>query len=161
MLKKTCMIMILLSLFGIQAYSQAQQKKVLSKSDVDNYVKNYEKIQEIMEEYSEEIESFVDPSEEDSFKSAIKLRNASVSRNLQNELSKLGLGNNGFEKVIVLMFGTSVMFIEQMMPPEAAGDAMQNEMMAEIKAIKSAINSEDYNLIKTNSENLMELMNFF
>ena len=161
MIKKICLLAVLLNFSVVLAFSQAQQKKVLSDNDVKNYIKNYDKIQSVMETYSDEIESYVDPLETDSFKGAIKLKNAVVSKEMQNELSQLGLGNNAFEKVIVLMFGTSVILIQQMMPAEAMEDEMEDEMMKEINAIKNAINPDDLKMINKYSEDLMELMSFF
>jgi len=95
-------------------------KSVLSKSDIDIFVKNHNELEKIMNRYENDLAS-VETMFEEAFGNAIlkgnnaalteailKIRNFPVPDGLRSELAKFGLGDNAFEKIQVITYGGGI-----------------------------------------------------
>ena len=164
MVKKICIALVLTGMC-VFAFAQAGPKAILSKGDVDSFIKNYEAIQETLEKHSEEFSSLeLDFSnmEGKSITDAVKkVRAFPVPAPLRGELAKFGLGNNAFEKCMVIIYSISVVFMEEMFN-SMGGAAGNAEIAAVIKnqvdPIKAAIHSNDMKLITSRKDELLPLM---
>ena len=164
---------------------QSPPKAVLSKSDIDIFVKNHSKIEKILNKYGDELEP-VDDMFEKAFgmmilngvskgrsaelaESLLKSRNFPVSAGLRSELSKLGLGDNAFEKIQVIVYGGMFARISTMKLtiPEYGSDEMEialeeNPMlggqMALFGSFESAIHENDMQLISSRMKDLLPLL---
>ena len=162
-IKKSCSIVVLFCM-GVFAFAQAQPKAVLSKSDIDNFVKNFEAIQETLDSHEEEFSSLeMDFSGMDgrSITAQIsKIRSFPASAELRKKLAAFGLGNNAFEKCMVILYGISVVYMEQMFA--VPGGEIDKEMAAmideQIKPIKSAIHAGDMSLIFSRKDDLLPIL---
>ena len=168
MIKKICMIAVLVC-GGVFAFAQAQPKAVLSKSDIDNFVKNFVEVQETLDAHDDELSSLeMDFSEMEgkSITAAIaKVRSFPVSAGLRTSLARFGLGNNGFEKCMVILYGMSVLYLEEMFAGMSGGGQgaldMGEEMAAMIKGqvapMKTAIHANDFSLLSSRKGDLLPL----
>ena len=161
MTKKIC-ITVCLVLVGAFAFAQAQPRAVLSKADIDNFVKNYAAIDEVMSSLPSGDTDIKMDDNEDIGASVAKARNAKIPADASAKLARLGLGNNGFEKCIVISFGTTAVFSEEMFKAFAESGLDMNEggsdFMKNIAAMKAAIHINDYNLIKSRIDDLVAVM---
>ncbi|MDR3200885.1 MAG: hypothetical protein LBT68_05445 [Spirochaetales bacterium] len=163
MVRKIYSVLLFLCL-SFSAFAQAQPKQVLSKADIDNFIKNFEAIQEVLDSNQAEFSSLqkeFDASEGAELTAALaKIRALAVSPRLSSGLSRLGLGNNGFEKVMLIFYGLVAVIIEQTFQESAiAGQPEIAAMIAEqVKPIKAAIHANDLSLISARAEELSPLL---
>ena len=155
---------------------QTPPKAVLSKSDIDIFVKNFVKIQTITEDmgkYDKELALTMNKLDEvdgDELKSLLlKIRHYPVPAKLGSELSKLGLGDNAFEKMMVFSFGMAAAFADQMGAVMSSLGSAETEQffaaapqfkkqMTLSKAYKAAIHESDMTLISSRIGEFMPFM---
>ena len=163
MIKKICIMAVLFSV-GAFAFAQAQPKAILSRSDVDNFVKNFDDIQEAMDEHEDELSSLtMDFSGMEGAKITAQIatiRGFAASAGLRAKLARFGLGNNAFEKCMVILYGMSVIYVEQMFG--MMGGEIDKDMAAmidaQIKPIKAAIHASDLSLVSARKDDLLPLL---
>ena len=161
MSKKIC-ITTLLVLLGVFAFAQAQPRAVLSKADIDNFVKNYAAIDEVMSSLPSGDTDIKMDDNEDIVASVAKARSAKIPADVSARLARLGLGNNAYEKCIVISFGTTAVFTEEMFKAFAESGLDMNDggsdFLKNIVAMKAAIHANDYNLIKSRMDDLLTVI---
>ena len=165
MLKKIFIAAFLVCI-GVFAFAQAQPKAILSKADVDTFVKNYAKINEILDSYDAELSSLDTDFSGMAGKTITdminKARNFSVSAKLRGDLAKFGLGNNGFEKCMVIIYGMTAIYMEEILKGVGGGDNSKevNDMIKnQINPMKAAIHAGDFKLITAQKDALIALLN--
>jgi hypothetical protein len=157
---KKALITLALFCTGAAAFAQTQPQAFLSKSDIDIFAENSGKIREILDAHKEEFFSLQDEMAargypiEEAFTMILEFP---VSAKLRAELSGFGLGNTGYEKIIVIYLGTTFAVWEQIVAEELAGqeEAPQvagiRERMARMAAMMHA---DDLSLISSRVEDL-------
>jgi len=161
MLKKFCTI-LLLCLISALAFAQTAQKQVLSEKDINGFITNYEHIMDAIDNLGDKYDYLfegIDPN--GGFESLIKMRSIKVPSEVQDILKKNGLGENGFEKVMVIIMGTGVILMEEdleSLTAEAGSDPKiaeyLNQARGGIKTLKDSINSKDLALITSKKNEL-------
>ena len=166
---------------------QIPPKAVLSKSDIDIFVKNHVEIQKIGRKYSDAQETIENlfteafakvmaKGDSDALTEAIlRIRNFPVPAGLRSELSKLGLGENAFEKLHVILYGGGM--YAQTVPmisaiPEYGSEEMEMALEENItlhgsmmflgdleKGLKAAIHENDMALISSRIADILPLLN--
>jgi len=162
MKKKICFLAVFICL---TFFAFAQPKAVLSASDIDAFIKNYTEIGSTLEAYEDALSSInVDVSnlEGKAITDAInKARGFAVPAELRTKLASFGLGNNAFEKCVVIIYGMASIFMEEFVA--AFEEEMGiNEQSAEVRKqtidpIKAAIHANDLKLISSRKTELMAI----
>ena len=163
MIKKICFLLVFICI-GSFVFAQAQPRAILAKADIDTFVKNYDAIQEVLDSHTDELSSlemdFSDMDEKTIIASISKARSFPVSAKLRAALAPFKLGNNAFEKCMVILFGMSVVYLEEMVK-EMKNEPEMKEFVAEfdrqIKPIKAAIHANDLRLINAQKDELLQI----
>jgi hypothetical protein len=146
---------------GVFAFAQAQPKAILSNADIDNFVINHKAIGEILEAHTLELSKlnlkFEGVEKKDIPAVFAKIRSHKASAKLQNELAKCGLGNNAFEKSVVLSFGTMIAVLD-IFAAMAEELGMSEQAKEQIDPLKAAIHANDLKLITLRQEELLPLV---
>jgi hypothetical protein len=166
MLKKLSVI-LLFCLISALAFAQTAPKQVLSEKDINNFIANYEQIMAAFDAMGDKYDYlFKEVSEAPGFESIIKMRSIAVPAEIQDILRKNGLGDNGFEKAMIIIQGTGVIYMEEdidSLTAETGKDPKMEEYLKEARAgvepLKKSINSKDLDLIKNKKVELFELLN--
>ncbi|MCL2480529.1 MAG: hypothetical protein FWF38_02345 [Spirochaetaceae bacterium] len=166
MLKKLSAI-LLFCLISALAFAQTAPKQVLSEKDINSFIVNYKQIMEAFDLLGDKYDHIfegIDTSE--GFSAMIKMRSVKVPEEIQNILKKNGLGDNGFEKAMVIIQGTGAILVEEDLEnlnAEAGKDPRISEYIKEaragIKPLKDSINSKDLDLIKSKKAELFKVLN--
>ena len=167
MLKKLSTI-ILFCLISALAFAQTAPKQILSERDINNFIANYEKITEAIDTLGDKYDHiFAELEDADSeFDMLIKMRSIKMPPEIQNILKANGLGDNGFEKAMVIIQGIMVIFMEDEFASLAAESGADPEVAEylqyvrdSIKPLKDSINSRDLALLNNKKAELLELLN--
>jgi hypothetical protein len=166
-------ITIVLCFAGVFAFAQTQPRQILSTKDLDSFMKNFEEITDILDEYDEDLEEFTNAMVglrgEDLTAGLIKLRNSPVPSELQTALVKQGMGSNGFEKIIVILYSLSVAGVENRLEEAAAENSGETDegdddypveafILEQLASLKKAIHGSDFSLISSRFEDLFPLI---
>jgi hypothetical protein len=164
-IKKT---FITLFLFCIGAAAFAQPKAILAKSDIDGFIKNYKAIVTTIDKYESEFSFLSEDLEgkegDDLTAALLKIRSVPVPEDLRAALSRFGLGNNGFEKVMVILYGTSCLYIENMVSTLSTQEAVENAELTkqilenQVNPLKAAIHSNDLSFIAARFTDIFPLL---
>ena len=161
MTRKICLAVCLVFV-GAIAFAQVQPRAVLSNADIDNFVKNYTAISEIMDSLPSADTDIKTNDDEDIRASVAKARGAKIPADVSARLARLGLGNNAYEKCIVISFGMTAAFTEEMVNAMVASGMDTNEGLSDfrkkIEEMKSSLHANDYNLIKSRIDDLVAVM---
>ena len=165
MLKKISTI-LLFCLISSLAFAQTAPKQVLSEKDINGFIKNYEQIMVAFDELGDKYDSlFADIDTSDGFNAMIKMRSIAVPAEIQDILKKNGLGDNGFEKAMVIIQGVGIIMMEEdfdSLNAEAVKDPKIAEYVKEaredIKVLKDSIHTKDLALITNKKEELFKLL---
>ena len=161
MTRKICLAVCLVFV-GAIAFSQVQPRAVLSNADITNFVKNYAAISEIMDSLPSADTDIKMNDDEDIRASVEKARGAKIPADVSARLARLGLGNNAYEKCIVISFGMTAAFTEEMVNAMVASGMDTDEGLSDfrkrIEEMKAAIHSNDYNLIKSRMDDLLTVI---
>ena len=165
-MKKKVLVICIVAFFctGTFVFAQAKPKAVLAKADIDIFIKNYAQIQEILGTYSDELSSIEIDSSEAEGKALtdliLKARGFSASAKLRAEFTRLGLGNNGLEKCLVILFGLGATMLEDMVAEigGAGSKEADNVIKNQVNPIKAAIHANDYKLIQARKDELFSVL---
>jgi hypothetical protein len=148
---------------SVIAFAQSQPKQVLAKADIDNFVKNFTAIQELLDAHVDDLTSVtegMDTFEADDMQATFaKIRSFAVPPDLKKGLSGLGMGDNGFEKIMVILYSVGIVMSDQMLQEmgveEQEGAAIIKEQM---QSMRDCIHVADMSLIASRSEELMSIL---
>ena len=163
MIKKISIIAVLFCV-GTFAFAQAQPKAILSKSDIDNFVKNYNAIEKVLDAHEDEFSSlemdFSGMDGKDVTAQIAKIRSFSVSAGLRSKLAAFGLGNNAFEKCMVILYGIGVVYMEEMFASfgKEGGEEMTAMIKEQINPMKAAIHQGDLTLITSRKADILPIL---
>ncbi|HPO01717.1 hypothetical protein K7J14_05415 [Treponema zuelzerae] len=169
-MKKRSLIIAAL-LFAASAslvWAQEAPKKVLSAKDVSAFISNYDSIQTDMDALGDKYDDFFDMEDEtaaDPGAMIAYVRGLSIPAEIQGVFKKNGFGDNGFEKFIVISYGASVIYMEEMMATQMDEYKDMPEMQAYIeqasagvKAMRETLHDSDLSLIKARKDELIALL---
>ena len=165
MLKKSTII-VLFCMISSFAFAQTAPKQVLSEKDLNGFIANYEKIMAAFDEIGDKYDDlFKGLDEGNGFSGLIKMRSIAVPQEIQDVLKKNGLGDNGFEKAMVIIQGFGVIGMEEdfdSLSEEAAKDPKiadyVKEARKDLKVLKDSIHTKDLALIANKKEELFNLL---
>ena len=165
MLKKLSAI-LLFSLISSLAFAQTAPKQVLSEKDVNGFITNYEQIMLAFDEIGDKYDYIFEGIDaNDGFSAMIKMRSIAVPAEIQDILKKNGLGDNGFEKAMVIIQGVGVILMEEdfeSLDAETAADPKIKEYIkqarADMKVLKDSIHSKDFALLTKKKDELLQLL---
>ena len=163
MLKKlsTTILFCLISAF---VFAQTAPRQVLSEQDINNFITNYDKIMQALNVLESKYDYLLKEIGTD-FESMIKIRTIEMPPEIQNILRANGLGNNGFEKVMVIIQGLTVLQLEgdlNMLLAAGSPDPMYieylNQSINSLKPLKDSINSRDLALLNNRKTELFQFL---
>jgi hypothetical protein len=165
MLKKIIAI-IVFCLISTLAFAQTAPKQVLSAGDVNNFIANYDSIMDAFDTLGDKYDYiFKEVEHIPGFEKLIRMRTIAAPAAIQDILRKNGLGDNGFEKSMVIMQGIALILMEEdldSLEAEAKNDpeVMEHVKQAkrEIKPFKDSFNTRDIALINNKKNELFELL---
>jgi len=164
---KRLSIILLFCLVGVFAFAQTAAKQVLSEKDITSFITNYKQIMVAFDTLGDKYDHLfegIDPN--GGFESMVKMRSIKVPAEIEDILRKNGLGNNGFEKSMIIIQGVGVLLMEEdldMLTADAASKdpkiaASIKEAREGMKILKDSINSKDIDLINKKKEELFTLI---
>ncbi len=162
---------LLLFFAAAPALAQTAPAKVLSPADVSAYASNFNAIQEEMDALGDKYDDYfpdafdVEDENADLSASFRRLRTLNPPAEIAAILKKNGLGNNGFEKFVVISYCIGIAAMESSFDLYAAQYAGNAEMMAyfeeskkNLEAMKGAVNPADLKLVASRLGELAPLM---
>jgi hypothetical protein len=169
LMKKKLAATVALLCLAAALFAQAAPKKVLSAKDVDGFIKNYATIEADLEalgdKYADFFASSEDDNEEDIGKIIARTRSLEVPAEIQEVLKKNGLGENGFEKFMVITFGFYALYMESNLDGEAflssedpEMKAIYDEYMTMVNGMKEAVHKDDLSLVESKEAELMAVL---
>jgi hypothetical protein len=168
MMKKLAAAVALLCVAAL-VFAQSEPKKVLSAKDVDGFITNYATIEADLDalgdKYAEFFNADTSSEEDDISKMIANTRALKVPDEIQAILKKDGLGDNGFEKFMVITFGFYAIYMEMNLDAEAflssedpEMKAIYDEYMAMVNNMKDAIHKDDLKVIEARKDDLLALL---
>jgi hypothetical protein len=135
--------------------------KVLSSTDIDAFIANFNKIDIELSALGDKYdELFSGPEDSSPAVLSAAIHSSEVPPEVQSVFRKYGLGNNGFEKVMVITLGFTLLEMDDMLALQAK-DGQSADVKAsidaaldQIKGMKSAIHSSDLALVDARREQL-------
>ncbi len=138
-------------------------KKVLTSKDIDIFVANYPAIEADFAALGDKYDKLLEPemdmnmSMDDSFSSAVsRARATKVPAEISAILKKHGLGDNGFEKIMVISYGFMTLEWERAIDEQLSAPGMTPEMKSymagasePVYEMKKTIHKDDLALIST------------
>ena len=163
---KKLITIILFCFISALAFAQTAPKQILSEKEVNSFITNYKQIMATFDTLGSKYDYlFKDIDENGGFESLIKIRKIAAPAEIQDILRKNGLGDNGFEKAMVIMHGVMVVLMEEHINAIAAESGTDPEVAAsikeardEIKPLKDSINSKDLALLSNKKDELFKLL---
>jgi hypothetical protein len=153
---------MLLGLVCLCAFGQTQPKQVLTMADLDSFIRNFTAIEEFFAAHEEEFAPLREELEvtdgADLTAALMKMRGFAVSEEVNSDLAGLGLGSNGFEKIIVITHGIGVVLAGQMLQSLEEDPEGARIVEEQLKSLKDTIHADDVSLIASRAEDLMPLM---
>ena len=161
--------MILFLLVCALSFAQEMPKKILVSNDIDTFVLNYAGIRVGLDGLGDKYNSFFNPDETaeaqasaDPSSSFIRLRNATVPDEVQSVFRNNGLGDNGFAKYLVISFGVSVLYMEQMLavPDPSYSDTPEakayfEQVVSMVKNMRATVHPDDMTLLSARQDELI------
>lgn len=139
-----------------------EAKAILTAQDIDIVVRNYSSIDAELDMIDEEYDGLLDFESDGILNPGFitQLRAIKVPESYQAVFRKFGLGNNGLEKIIVIMIGTTIVSLESMLGEFIAYPEMDNKAAETglfLSMLKSSIHASDLALIKSRFSELADL----
>jgi hypothetical protein len=147
-------------------FAQAAPKKVLSSKDVESFATNFEALNGDLDALGDKYDSLFATDENASpSEILIKLRSTKVPQEIQAILKKNGLGENGFEKLMIITIGFSALEMETYLNEQQAQYGNSPEIqpyidqgMTQVKELKAAIHKDDLALLESKHDLLYPLL---
>lgn len=170
---KKVFIFIALVLAFTQLSAQAAPKKVLTAKEVGSFISNKTALEADLEalgdSYDEYFESAYGDSEEsmstDPAVAFAELRSIKIPSEVQAIMKKHGLGDNGFEKFIVITYGFAALYLEKQIDTQLAGQEITPEMKPYVEQMKlvasqmkQGIHTSDLSLISARYDELGKVL---
>ncbi|MCL2294213.1 MAG: hypothetical protein FWC36_05050 [Spirochaetes bacterium] len=147
MLKKLSAIM-LFCLISSLAFAQTAPRQILSEKDINNFIANYEQIMDAFELLEDKYGYLFDEIDGTGAELMVKLRSVVVPEEIQEILRKNGLGDNGFEKAMLIIQGIRLAYMEEYI----------KQIREAIRPLEDSIDSRDLALINSRRDELFELL---
>ena len=163
MFKKLATI-LLFCLISSFAFAQTAPRQVLSERDINNFIANYDRIMDAIDELGDKYDHlFAELGEADGLQALIRIRSIAVPAEIQNILINNGLGENGFEKAMVIIQAIGLIYMEEAIDGMAGStDPGVAEYIRElrngIKPLRDSINNNDLALINRRKAELFRLL---
>ena len=146
--------------------AQTPPKKVLSAKDIDSFAANFEALNADLDAVGGKYDDiFGSDGNESPSQILAKLRATKIPAEIQDILRKHGLGENGFEKLMIITIGFSALEMETYLNDQRVqyGDSPDaqpyiDQGMAQVKELKAAISKDDLNLLASKRDLLYPLM---
>lgn len=157
----------------VSAFAQTEPKKVLSAEDVDAFIVNQVAIQTDLEALGDKYNDYFQLPEGDAETAADgniadsinRLRSVKIPDEVQEIMRKHGLGDNGFEKYIVISYCFGALYFDQMINMRFSGQTLNPEMQAymdQMKAgveqMKASVHANDLALVSTRLADLAAVL---
>lgn len=147
-------------------FAQSAPKKVLATKDVEAFAANFETLNGDLDALGDKYESVFATDENASPAEILaKLRATKVPSEIQDILKKNGLGENGFEKLMVITIGFSALEMESYLNDQQAQYGSSSEFqpyidkgMTQVKDLKAAIHADDLALLTAKRDLLYPLL---
>lgn len=150
-------------------FAQGAPKKILSSRDVSAFITNFAAIESDLEELEDvfdgvlESAGFTDESTElESFET---MRTLKMPAEIQAVFKKHGMGSNGFEKMVVITTGYSMLEMDEQMKlyadqyqDVAEMEPFLEEVQEVTAALRNSIHDADYTLIESRKADLKFLL---
>lgn len=145
-------------------------KKVLTAKDIDIFVAKYPAIEADFEALGDKYDDLLDTDIGDpslgSFGAAIaQARATKVPAEIAAILKKHGLGENGFEKIMVISFGFVSLEMENVVKEQVNAPGMTSEMksymdgaLMQVNEMKASIHKDDLALIASKRAGIAEVL---
>ena len=159
-------VLTLLLVSQAALFAQSAPKKVLSTKDVEVFAANFETLNGDLDALGDKYESVFATDENASPAEILaKLRATKVPSEIQDILKKNGLGENGFEKLMVITIGFSALEMESYLNDQQAQYGSSSEFqpyidkgMTQVKDLKAAIHADDLALLTAKRDLLYPLL---
>lgn len=159
-------VLTLLLVSQAALFAQSAPKKVLSTKDVEAFAANFETLNGDLDALGDKYESVFATDENASPAEILaKLRATKVPSEIQDILKKNGLGENGFEKLMVITIGFSALEMESYLNDQQAQYGSSSEFqpyidkgMTQVKDLKAAIHADDLALLTAKRDLLYPLL---
>ena len=175
MMKKIIASVLLFSL-AFASFAQTAPKKVLSAKDVDAFIANHAAIESDLEALGDKYDKYFNipgmdqedpqnaaaPGSVPDMSAAINaLRATKVPAEVQAIMQKHGMGDNGFEKYIVISYGFGALYLEKMLKMQSTAQAQTPEMkpyldqaQQSVAQMKATVHSSDLALVSARLDDL-------
>ena len=155
---------IILAVFLASSLFAASPKSSgLTESDIDAFIENFHEIDVLLEEKLDDIDADID-IEENPLSEILTYIPADLSRDISNELNKLGIsGSNALEKVFVITYGTAYSYIKSfydLMVMFLEDEDSLAELDAMMEIYTSSVSDDDFDLIYEKYEELANVIGF-
>lgn len=153
-------------LAGTALYAEDAPKKILAAKDIDAFIANFETLNADLDAVGDKYDDVFKTSEDAGPAQILKdLRKVKVPQEIKDILKKNGLGENGFEKLMVITIGFSAIEMEKYLDAQReqyaqAPDAQEfiDQSMAQVKEIKTVIHKDDLALLTNKREALYPVL---
>lgn len=147
-------------------FAQAAPKKVLSSKDVESFATNFEALNGDLDALGDKYDNLFATDENASPSEILtKLRSTKVPQEIQAILKKNGLGENGFEKLMIITIGFSALEMETYLNEQQAQYGSSPEIqpyidqgMTQVNELKAAIHKDDLALLAAKHDLLYPLL---
>lgn len=168
-MKRTLAVVVFVCLVAAGIAAQTAPKKILSGKDIDAFVSNFDAIERDFDALGDKYdEYFMTGSGQDAAASPsatiAMMRAKAVPEEVKAILKKHGLGDNGFEKMIVISAGFGALEMDSSIAAQEQEYADYPEMTTYLDAakkqvaeLKASIHKDDLSLLSARSSALREL----
>lgn len=156
-----------------QSAGQGAPKKILSAREVGSFIAEKSAIEADLESLGNKYDDFFedmnpespDEANPDPSAAIAKLRAMKIPAEIQAVMKKHGLGDNGFEKYLVITYGFGALYLERQIDAELAGQEITPEMKPYVDQMKlvatqmkAGVHSSDMSLISERYDDLFAVM---
>ena len=171
MTKKILASILVLCLCGA-SFAQTAPKKILAAKDIDAFISNHAAIETDLEALGDKYDKYFDipganpeaspaGSVPDMAAAINALRATKVPEEVQAIMRKHGMGDNGFEKYIVISYGFGALYLEKMLKMQSASQARTPEMkpymdqaQQSVAQMKATVDGSDLALVSARLDDL-------
>lgn len=154
---KKCIALCVCLTLALCAVSAQAPKKILSNGDIDAFVKNMPTIDAELSALGDKYNDFFEPAMSESAspsENMATIRAINPPDEIKDILKKNGLGNNGFEKIIVITAAFGVVEMEEafagqneQMQDNPEMQSYMDEAMKQLDELKASVHKDDFALV--------------